>query len=122
MNYMDKQHELFCNNQINERMNENEVVLIYLIGATMTTREHFNKIYDKEEKRIYPQCLQEPWQTNGTLKLCRFSFQLWNDYVEDKVNGWENYLPYELFCSELVPIFIEAIIEAMKMKYIDCEI
>lgn len=79
----------------------------YLMGLTSETRRHLDALYDFETDGIKPDGLTCPWQTHGTVKICRLAFNLWNGYVDERQPGL--YTPEELFASGYAPFFIEAL-------------
>ncbi|WP_255314240.1 DUF6075 family protein [Bacillus sp. FJAT-26390] len=86
------------------------------------------KIIVKVKKRINPRisiegihsirlsAMSESWQTSTSIKLTRLAFNLYNGYSGDELNGHDrtqNYSPYFLFDTGLLPYFFEAV----KLRY-----
>lgn len=81
--------------------------LIYLIGATDTTRLHSRDIYDVLNDQIQLDCFSRGWQTSGTTRICRLAFNLFNGFI-DEVDA-PLYTPYHLLGYDLDDVFIQAI-------------
>lgn len=58
--------------------------LIYCLGISCDTRRNIERIYDFKTGDIKPKCLQEGWQTSGSLRVVRLAFNLY-------CNGSNNY-------------------------------
>ena len=43
--------------------------LIYCLGISDDTRKHIDRIYDFESGCVKPECLQEGWQTSGSVRV-----------------------------------------------------
>lgn len=93
--------------------------LFYVLSISGTTRMHFESIYDKKESRIKPGALKKGYQTGTSVKITRLAFNLWNGWVYDSVDDYEEskvsryYAVDEIFCCELAPYFWQAI----KLRY-----
>lgn len=92
--------------------------LIYCLGISEDTRNHFNDVYDAKARCINVKCLNHGWQTSGTVRIVRLAFNLYcngtpsvNLYrkTEDKVRECTAYGPEELFCCSYAPFFWQAI-------------
>lgn len=51
--------------------------LVYCLGIDRDTREHADRIYDFKTGSVKPECLQEGWQTSGSRKIIRMTFNLY---------------------------------------------
>ncbi len=51
--------------------------LIYCLGISSDTRAHIGRIYDFAEGCVKPECLQEGWQTSGSVRVVRMAFNLY---------------------------------------------
>ena len=96
--------------------------LIYCLGINRDTREHVDRIYDFVTGCVKTKCLQEGWQTSGSIRVVRLAFNLYCDGMpsvrskrntEEKVKECQEYTVSELFCCEYAPYFWEAI----KIRY-----
>ncbi len=85
--------------------------LLYLIGLTATTRQHFPAIYQPGDG-IQPEVFAEGWQTSTSFKILRLAFNLFNDCCSDTYEESQNadcYCVSEIFATPYAPYFIEAI-------------
>ena len=48
--------------------------LVYCLGIDRDTRKHVNRIYDFKNGSVKPECLQEGWQTSGSVRVVRMAF------------------------------------------------
>lgn len=92
--------------------------LIYCLGISEDTRNHFSDIYDAKLRCINVKCLNHGWQTSGTVRIVRLAFNLYCNATpsvdlyrktEDKVRECMAYGPEELFCCSYAPFFWQAI-------------
>lgn len=96
--------------------------LVYCLGIDRDTRKHVNKIYDFKNGSVKPECLQEGWQTSGSVRVVRMAFNLYcngtpsvYDYedAEKQLSECSCYTVEDLFCCEYAKFFWEAI----KIRY-----
>jgi len=45
--------------------------LIYILGISEDTRNHFSQIYDIKSGYIKTECLHQGWQTSGSVRVVR---------------------------------------------------
>lgn len=50
--------------------------LVYCLGIDADTRIHVNSIYDFKTGCVKTKCLNEGWQTSGSIKIVRMVFNL----------------------------------------------
>lgn len=81
--------------------------LIYILTAVPALRNNIDACFNFEKDEIKPESLAAGWQTNGTTKLTRFAYNLWNGY-DDK-----SCTPYDLFDCSFAPYMYEAV----KLRY-----
>lgn len=79
----------------------------YVAGLSAETRTHIGSLFDFSEDCIRPAGLRGSWQTSGTTRICRMAFNLWNGHTQTR--DCRAYTPYELFCCEYAPHFMEGI-------------
>lgn len=96
--------------------------LIYCLGIDRDTRDNVNKIYNFKTGCVKTECLQEGWQTSGSLRIVRMAFNLYcngTPSVGDYEAEEECYTVEDLFCCGYARYFWEAIKirYAYKMKY-----
>ena len=96
--------------------------LVYCLGIDRDTRKHVNKIYDFKNGSVKPECLQEGWQTGGSLRIVRMAFNLYcngspsvsmMNTEEERLTECERYTTEDLFCCSYAKYFWEAI----KIRY-----
>ena len=81
--------------------------LVYCLGIDRDTRDHVKQIYDFQTGCVKPECLQEGWQTSGSVKIIRMAFNLY-------CNGTPSIYNFEeLFCCGYAQYFWEAV----KIRY-----
>lgn len=92
--------------------------LIYCLGISSDTRRNIKRIYDFNTGDIKPKCLQEGWQTSGSLRVVRLAFNLYCNgtpsvsgkrNVTDKLAECRCYTVEDIFCCEYARYFWEAI-------------
>lgn len=54
----------------------------YCVGISDTARNNAGRMFDFEQYCIKPKGLHEGWQNEGTVRLTRLAFNLWNGYTE----------------------------------------
>lgn len=85
----------------------------YLVGIASETRNHVEQLFDFSNDCIKPDALHNPWQTSGTVKICRLAFNLWCGYMRGDAC---DYTPYELFdCG-----YVRYMVEGIKLMYPNC--
>jgi hypothetical protein len=96
--------------------------LVYCLGIDRDTRKHVNRIYDFKNGSVKPECLQEGWQTSGSVRVVRMAFNLYcngtpsvYDYedAEKQLSECSCYTVEDLFCCGYAKFFWEAI----KIRY-----
>ena len=95
--------------------------LIYLLGLTVDTREHYSNIYNARSETIQNTSLIEEWVTSTSARVIRLAFNLFTDgiptaYIEDEKNligEASKYSVSEIMCDPLQRYFIQAI----KLRY-----
>ena len=118
--FANKEHEKFYYEKLKE-VRYTDVyhkALIYCLGMNDDTRRNINQIYDFKTGCVKTKCLQEGWQTSGSVKVVRMAFNLYfnntpsvDDYknAEDQLMECSQYSAEELFCCPYAPYFWQAI-------------
>lgn len=88
-------------------LDTNHEALIYLLTLDTVTRSHINELYSITEDCIRLDGLEAAWQTGTTTRVTRLAFNLWNGFTDE--DNATSFTPYELFCCDYAPYFIEAI-------------
>ncbi len=118
MIFKDDQHRDFYDRNIvrtNSQRDSERKALFYLLGLTAPTRNNISQLFDFKEKSINFEGLKEPWQTGGTIRICRLAFNLYNGTCGqyDESEKASNYTPYNLFDYDLVLYMLESV----KIRY-----
>lgn len=92
--------------------------LCYCLGISDDTRRNAYRIYDFKTGNVKTECLQEGWQTSGSMKVVRMAFNLYcngipsvfdYDDTEEQMIECREYTVEELFCCAYAPFFWQAI-------------
>ncbi len=122
--FVNEKHKQFFYEAI-EKLNKQDVyhiALVYCLGINSDTRSYIDQIYDFRTGLIKPECLEEGWQTSGSMKVVRLAFNLYcngtpsiNNYkkLSDQLRECQKYTVEDLFCCGYAPYFWEAI----KLRY-----
>lgn len=72
-------HEKFCKEKLKEVRYQDvyHKALVYCLGICNDTRRNINSIYDFKTGCVKTECLQEGWQTSGSVKVVRVAFNLY---------------------------------------------
>lgn len=115
--FKNDQHRQFYEEQIektNSYTDRYRKAFFYALGLLEDTRRNINQLYDFEERGIDVTGLRKPWQTSGSIKVCRLAFNLYNGYTGSG-KAAPLFTPYELFDSGLINYMLEAV----KIRYSD---
>lgn len=92
--------------------------LCYCLGMNDDTRRNIKRIYDFKTGCVKTECLQDGWQTSGSMKVVRMAFNLYcngtpsvDDYDNSEAQLRESraYSVEDLFCCSYAPFFWQAI-------------
>lgn len=92
--------------------------LLYCLGISDDTRRNVYRIYDFKNGNVKTECLQEGWQTSGSMRVVRMAFNLYcngtpsifdYDDTEEQIVECKEYTVEELFCCAYAPFFWQAI-------------
>lgn len=116
INFINNEHEKFFYGkmiQIKDR-DVYHASLIYILGISENTRDHFNEIYDMKRGLIKPECLNQGWQTRNTIRTIRLAFNLYTDQIpEDDIQDVKCYSVSDIFCSSYAPYYWQGV----KLRY-----
>ena len=81
MVFANKEHEKFYYEKLKQARYQDcyHKALIYVLGISEDTRNHFSQIYDMKSGYIKPECLHQGWQTSGSVRVVRLAFNLYTD-------------------------------------------
>ena len=124
MVFTDSEHEKFYYEKLKQARYQDcyHKALIYILGISEDTRNHFSQIYDIKSGCVKTECLREGWQTSGSVRIVRLAFNLYtdgipsvNDYKrkEEQVSECREYSVSDIFCCSYAKYFWEGI----KLRY-----
>lgn len=124
MKFIDNKHQEFYEQKLKEleEYGKTDVYyrsLVYTLGISETTRDHFRQIFDIKKGEINIDSLMAGWQTETSAKVTRMAFSLWNrcmydsesDLQKEKMSSYYN--PSEIFCCSYAPYLYEGV----KIRY-----
>ena len=81
MVFANEEHEKFYYEKLEQARYQDcyHKALIYILGISEGTRNHFSQIYDMKSGYVKPECLHQGWQTSGSVKVVRLAFNLYTD-------------------------------------------
>ena len=88
--------------------------LIYCLGICNDTRNNIYRIFDFQNGLIKPKCLNEGWQTSGSMRVVRMAFNLFCNSMpsvdnyrkkDDQLKEAACYSVEDLFCCSYAPYF-----------------
>lgn len=81
MVFYNKKHENFYFEKLEQARCQDcyHKALIYILGISEDTRNHFNQIYDIKSGNINTECLHQGWQTSGSVQVMRLAFNLYTN-------------------------------------------
>lgn len=87
----------------------------YLIALDNELTAHLNDVFDLDQDVIKHTALSQLWQTGTSIKTTRLLFNLWNSFMYDSTEDFENdiisryYSIDEIFSSCLALYYFEAV-------------
>jgi len=96
--------------------------LIYILGISEDTRNHFSQIYDIKSGCIKTKCLHQGWQTSGSVRVVRLAFNLYTDGTpsvddykrrDEQIDECREYSVSDIFCCGNAMYFWQGI----KLRY-----
>ena len=77
--FISEAHEKFYYEKLKEVRYQDvyHKALCYCLGISDDTRRNANRIYDFKTGCVKTECLQEGWQTSGSVKVVRMAFNLY---------------------------------------------
>ena len=124
MVFADEEHEKFYYEKLEQARCQDcyHKAMIYVLGISEDTRNHFSQIYDIKAGCIKTKCLWEGWQTSGSVRVVRLAFNLYTDSVpsvddyrrkDEQVNECREYSISDIFCCGYARYFWEGV----KLRY-----
>lgn len=115
-----EEHKIFYLENL-KRVRQTDVyhkALCYCLGISSDTRRNIDRIYDFLTGNVKSECLQEGWQTSGSMRVIRMAFSLYCNYTpsvydyetsEEQLDECRRYTAEDLFCCAYAPYFWQAI-------------
>ena len=118
--FISEAHEKFYYEKLKEVRCEDEYhkALVYCLGICNDTRNNIYRIYDFKTGLVKTKCLNEGWQTSGSVRVVRMAFNLYcngmpsvSNYKkkEEQLKEAGFYSVEELFCCAYAPYFWQAV-------------
>lgn len=67
----------------NKQNNVEYLSTLYLLSSNEEIRNHINEVFDFKKYMIKLNCLNQGWQTSGSISVVLLAFNLWNGYISD---------------------------------------
>ena len=126
MVFADEEHKKFYYEKLGQARDQDcyHQALIYILGISRDTREHFSQIYNIKTGAIRPKCLNEGWQTSGSVRVVRLALNLYTDITpsvdnyrrkDEQIDECREYSVSDIFCCSYAMYFWEGI----KLRYPD---
>ena len=120
MVFANEEHEKFYFEKLKQARYQDSYhkALIYILGISEDTRNHFSQIYDIKSGYIKPECLHQGWQTSGSVRVVRLAFNLYTDGTpsvddyesrDEQVSECREYSVSDIFCCGYAMYFWQGI-------------
>jgi len=78
MVFANEEHEKFYYEKLGQAGYQDcyHKALIYILGISKDTRNHFSQIYDMKSGCSKTECLYQGWQTSGSVRIVTLAFNL----------------------------------------------
>ena len=124
MVFANDEHETFYYEKLKQARYQDcyHKALIYTLGISEDTRNHFSQIYDIKSGYIKPQCLHQGLQTSGSVRVVRLAFNLYTDGTpsvddyeskDEQISEYREHSISNIFCGSYALYFWEGI----KLRY-----
>uniref|UniRef100_UPI0040578068 DUF6075 family protein n=1 Tax=Acetatifactor sp. TaxID=1872090 RepID=UPI0040578068 len=113
-------HKLFFMENLHRcrELDSYHLALLYCLGIDESTRVHINNIYNFKTGSIKIDCLQEGWQTSGSVRVVRLAFNLYTNITpsvydlndtDEQLKECGRYAVEEIFCCSYAKYFWQAV-------------
>ena len=120
MVFADGEHEKFYYEKLEQARYQDcyHKALIYILGISEDTRNHFGQIYDIKSGYIKTECLHQGWQTSGSVRVVRLAFNLYTDGTpsvddykrkDEQIDECRRYSVSDIFCCGYALYFWQGI-------------
>ena len=124
MVFYNEKHEKFYYKKLEQARYQDcyHKALIYILGISEDTRNHFSQIYDMKSGSIKPESLHQGWQTSGSVRVVRLAFNLYTDGTpsvddykrkDEQIRECQEYSVSDIFCCGYAMYFWQGI----KLRY-----
>ncbi len=124
MVFANEEHERFYYEKLEQARYQDcyHKALIYILGISEDTRNHFSQIYDMKSGCVKTECLHQGWQTSGSVKVVRLAFNLYTDGTpsvddykrkDEQIGECREYSVSDIFCCGYALYFWQGI----KLRY-----
>lgn len=124
MVFANEEHEKFYYEKLGQARYQDcyHKALIYILGISEDTRNHFSQIYDIKSGYIKTECLHQGWQTSGSVRVVRLAFNLYTDGTpsvddykrkDEQIDECREYSVSNIFCCGYAMYFWQGI----KLRY-----
>ena len=120
MVFANEEHEKFYYGKLEQARYQDcyHKALIYILGISEDTRNHFSQIYDIQSGYINAKCLHQGWQTSGSIRVIRLAFNLYTDGMpsvdnykrkDEQIGECGGYSVSDIFCCGYAMYFWQGI-------------
>lgn len=120
MVFANEEHEKFYYEKLEQARYQDcyHKALIYILGISEDTRNHFSQIYDIKSGYIKTECLHQGWQTSGSVRVVRLAFNLYTDGTpsvddyesrDEQISECREYSVSDIFCCGYAMYFWQGI-------------
>ena len=120
MVFANDEHEKFYYEKLEQARYQDcyHKALIYILGISEDTRNHFSQIYDIKSGGIKKECLHQRWQTSDCVRVVRLAFNLYTDGTpsvddyesrDEQLKECREYSASDIFCCGYAMYFWQGI-------------
>ena len=120
MVFANKEHEKFYYEKLKQARYQDcyRKALIYILGISEDTRNHFSQIYDMKSEYIKTECLHQGCQTSESVRVVRLAFNFYTDGTssvddykrrDEQIDECREYSVSDIFCCSYALYFWQGI-------------
>lgn len=115
--FYDQTHETEYTELLNSMKSKDEYhkAAAYLLTLDRVIREHVKDVFDIDKDIIIHAALCKAWQTGTSMKTTRLLFNLWNSFIYESTEDFENdviskyYAVDEILNCNYMPYYVQAL-------------
>lgn len=115
--YYDQEHENEFLTLLSSMKSHDEYhkAAAYLLTLDRVLKNHITDVFDIDKDIILHEGLSKAWQTGTSKKTTRLLFNLWNSFMHENTEDFENsvisryYVVDEIFSCNYMPYYIQAL-------------